>query len=219
MAFRVPRIGLMLAAIAAMPQAATAQTAYLFWLKPDFSGTPVKGDEPGIGVAMPGAKPNEISANLIWNLRAGLNVAALQCQFAPMLNTVRNYNQILKHHSREFQDSYAALTAYFKRTKPKGWQTALDQYTTRTYNGFSTMHAQLGFCETAGQIGRDALGRKKGELHLTAETRMREFRNSLIPVGDARLAYGSVLGERRLLPLDAQCWDRKGYFNTKKCRA
>ena len=98
-------------------------------------------------------------------------------------------------------------------------QVALDQYTTRTYNGFSTMHAQLGFCETAGAIGRDALSRKKGDLHVTAETRMREFRNSLIPVGDARLAYRPVLAERRLPPLDAQCWDKKGYFNSRKCSA
>ena len=39
---------------------------------------------------------------------------------------------------------------YFKKQAGKNWQREFDVYTTRTYNGFSTLHAQIGFCETAG---------------------------------------------------------------------
>ena len=206
------------AAVVALAGAAAAipASAALFWMPPDFSGAPVTGGEPGIGQTLPGATAKELQAHLIWNMRAGLNVAALQCQFSPMLLTVRNYNDLLRQHSAELTAAYTALGAYFKRTGGKTWQTQLDQYTTRTYNGFSTLHAQLGFCETAGSIGREALDRPKGSLYLTAQTRMREFRNSLVPSGDRLFGRVTFLSARPLPPLNADCWDKKNLLR-KKC--
>lgn len=200
------------------PAVPRATASYLFWIKPNFTGTPVRGDEPGIGLPMPNATAKELRAHLLWNMRAGLNVAALQCQFSPPLMTVSNYNGILRGHAQELKEAYSALNGYFKRTAGKGWQKTFDQYTTRTYNGFSTLHAQIGFCETAGFIGRDALGRRKGELHVTAEQHMREFRNSLIPTADGLYAYRYSLAPRTLVSLEPQCWDRKGRYVEKKCR-
>lgn len=202
--------------VAAAASAVTPASAALFWMTPDFSGSPVTGAEPGIGLAMPGATDKELQAHLIWNMRAGLNVAALQCQFSPTLLTVRNYNDLLRQHSAELTAAYTTISGYFKRTGGKTWQTLLDQYTTRTYNGFSTLHAQLGFCETAGSIGREALYRPKGSLHLTAKARMREFRNSLVPIGDALFGRVTLLGARTLPPLNQDCWDKKNTLR-KKC--
>lgn len=193
--------------------------AYLYWTQPNFAGEPVRGDEPGLGLPMPGATPAEIRAHLMWNMRSGLNVAALQCQFSPPLMTVRNYNSLIGQHAKELTEAYKALNGYFKRTGGKTWQVALDQYTTRTYNGFSTMHAQLSFCDTAASIGREALSRRKGELYLTAETRMREFRNSLTPTTDMALVPRPLAAIRILPPIDnPKCWDRKGFLK-KKCAA
>src|SRR5205823_846125 len=120
--------------------------AYLFWSRPSLVGAPASGGETGITLPMPGAQPAELAANLVWTMRAGLNVAALQCQFAPTLRTVENYNNMLRQHAAELQTTYATLSAYFKRTAGKNWNTALDQYTTRTYNSFSTLRAQLIYC-------------------------------------------------------------------------
>ena len=208
-----------LAAFAGMCGMVAPASASLFWMPPDFSGAPVSGGEAGIGQSMPGATPKELLAHLLWNMRAGLNVAALQCQFSPTLLTVRNYNDLLRQHGAELTTAYTVIGGYFKRTAGKTWQTALDQYTTRTYNGFSTLHAQLGFCETAGAIGREALDRPKGSLYLTAQARMREFRNSLVPSGD-RLFIRPVtlLAARPLPPLNAECWDKKDLLR-KKCEA
>ncbi len=191
-------------------------TASLFWITPNFAGEPVSGGEPGIGQPLPGATPGELQAHLLWNMRAGLNVAALQCQFSPTLLTVRNYNDLLRQHGAELNAAYKTLADYFKRTGGKTWQTALDQYTTRTYNGFSTLHAQLGFCETAGAIGREALDRPKGSLYITAQNRMREFRNSLVPSGDGLFGRITLLDARPLPPLNADCWDKKDLLR-KKC--
>ena len=208
MAKRLPVLALMLAV-------ATPGDACLFWTHPAFSGAPVIGDEPGITLPLDKANPKEKLANLVWSLRAGLNVAALQCQFAPILHTVDNYNVILRQHADELKATQATLFAYFKRTAGKTWQTAFDQYTTRTYNGFSTMHAQLGFCETAADIGRDVLGHRAGQLNLVATARMRELRNSLVPIGDAGLvmgAYGAMLPAPTIIP----CQDKKG--REKPCK-
>lgn len=209
---------MMTAALASASSTAPAG-AYLYWSMPQLSGGPVRGDEPGIGLPLPGATPAEVRASLMWNMRSGLNVAALQCQFSPPLMTVKNYNDLLNQHAKELTAAYKALGDYFKRLNRKTWQQDLDQYTTRTYNGFSTMHAQYSFCETAASIGREALSRPKGEFYKTAETRMREFRNSLVPVPDMALAAHPLRATRILPPLDdPKCWDRKGVLK-KKCAA
>jgi len=204
------KVGRLIAPALAFLTAAPSQ-AFLYWSHPPFAGAPVTGDEPGVVLALPDATPKEKIANVVWTTRAGLNVAALQCQFAPILGTVRNYNVLLRQHANELKTTQATLMAYFKRKSGKTWQTAFDQYTTRTYNGFSTMHAQLGFCDTAAEVGRDALGRRAGDLNLTATTRLRELRASLVPVGDTGLVINPdvswITG-----PTDPQpvCYNKKG---------
>src|SRR3954463_5510009 len=128
----------------AAPQAASAQ---LFLQQPDFRSGPIEGSDPLVGIPIPGATPAEYRAHLIWNLRSGLNVAALQCQFSPYLRAVPNYNAILAHHSVELAAAYKSLDAYFKRVSgPVRGQKAFDDYFTTTYNNFSArMQAQLGF--------------------------------------------------------------------------
>lgn len=191
---------------------ATPASAYLFWVQPNFVGGPVQGDEPGMGLAMPKATPAELKAHMLWNMRAGLNVAALQCQFAPILQTVPNYNDLLSKNATELNGAYQLLSAYFKRTGGKTWQKAFDQYTTRTYNGFSTMHAQLGFCETASAIGRDARKLGRGNLTTLAVNRMREFRNSLIPAGDMMRAQRYIQVSVQPPSMDKACWTKKNLF-------
>lgn len=190
--------------------------AQLYWHSPDFRGAPVVGDEPTIVIPLPGANDVEKRANTVWTLRAGLNVAALQCQFAPGLMTVHYYNDILKYHAAELEAARAALAGYFKRTAGKKADTLFDEYTTRTYNGFSTFHAQLGFCETAGSIGREAVARPKGTLYLTAQRRMREFRNSLVPKGDGLFGFVVSVNSFPLPSLDASCWNKNDLL-LQKC--
>ncbi|WP_404714148.1 hypothetical protein [Sphingomonas sp. MMS24-J13] len=193
--------------------------AYLYWGKLPLAGAPVTGDDPRIAISLAGATAKELQANLTWTMRAGLNVAALQCQFAPALGTVANYNNMLRQHAAELQATYATLGAYFKRTLPKNWSIAFDQYTTRTYNSFSTLQAQRSFCEVASSIGQDTLARPKGQLGAVAIARLREFRNSLTPIGDS-----GFVGVRpdvdvkidALPPLEPVCYDKKG--REKPCK-
>jgi hypothetical protein len=164
---------------------AAAAPAQLLLYPPPYPTGPIDPADPMVGVPLPGATPAEARAGLIWNLRSGLNVAALQCQFSPYLRTVDNYNALLAHHSRELAAAYTVLEGYFRRIHgPRNGPRRFDDYSTQTYNNFSTLQAQLGFCQTASRIGKDALARPQGQFGAVAQARMRELRGSLVAIPD-----------------------------------
>lgn len=175
------RLGLALAGLGGF---ATAASAQLFVTDPVFHLGPIEGSDPLVGLPLPGATPAEYRAHMLWNLRAGLNVAALQCQFSPYLRTVDTYNALLSHHARELASAYTTLDAYFRRIGGRAGAGNFDRYSTQTYNNFSTLRAQYAFCQTASRIGKEALARPRGELGRLASERMRELRDSLIPAPD-----------------------------------
>lgn len=201
--------------------AATPASAQFYYKMAPYEAGPVEGDEPGLGLPLPGATTAEYRAALIWNLRSALNVAALQCQFAPELNTLDNYNDMLTHHKAELKTSFDTLEGYFKRTSKtaKEAQMALDTYGTKTYSSFSTVGAQLSFCQAAGYIGRDTLFVRKGALLGVAQRRMRELRSSLIARRELQFHYYVVPSTYRAdLPnLDPRCWNKKNIYDIKRC--
>lgn len=209
------------AAVAAAAGLSAPAGAQFYFKSRDMAGERVRGDEPGIGQPMPDATPAELRAALVWNMRAALNVAALQCQFEPTLLTVDQYNSILRDHNAELKSSFDTVGKYFARvnkTKAAG-QAALDQFGTRTYSSFTAVAGQLGFCRTAHSIGRDAIFAKRGTFGDLAEERMRELRNSLEPSGEQQFQR-YLPRETAMQPtprLDAICWNKKGEWQEKKC--
>jgi hypothetical protein len=180
------------AAVAGLTAAAPAQ-AQLFYTDPVFPSGTVEPGDPLIGEELPGATPTEARAALIWNLRSGLNVLALRCQYWKYLRAVDVYNSVLAHHSAELAAAYKTLGGYFTRVKGQREGTrAFDQWSTRTYNNFQTEQSQ-GFCQTAASIGKDALTRRKGEFFNLARDRMRELRGSVAPYRDRIYLGGSAL--------------------------
>ncbi len=169
------------AAALALTSPASAQ---LFLYDPVFPSAPIEANDPLVGITLPNATPAEARAHLLWNLRSGLNVAALQCQFSPSLRAVDNYNALLAHHSRELASAYQSLEGYFRRVHGRTGPRMFDEYSTQTYNNFSTFQAQLGFCQTAARIGKAALLTRQGDLHQFATARMRELRGSLVAAYD-----------------------------------
>jgi len=213
------RVAVAAATVMVAGTAAIPAEAQFFLRSRDMSGAPVAGDETGIAQPMPGATPAEVRANLVWNMRAALNVAALQCQFEPTLLTVDNYNAILRNHRDELKGAFDTLTKYFTRVNklPKAGQTALDQYGTRTYSSFSTIAAQFNFCQTAAAIGLDAKWAPRGQFGAVAAARSRELRNSLTPYGEQRFPFYVGYDQAALPRLDPQCWDKKARWVAKKC--
>jgi len=192
--------------------------AQFFMKSPDFSGPPMVGNEPGGLIPLPGATPAETQAALVWNLRAALNIAALQCGFDRTLLTENQYNYLLTHHSVELAASFKTVEGYFRRTDKKGWQKKFDQYGTRSYISFSTVAGQYGFCQTASRVGRQALFTPKGQLYTLASARMRELRNSLLPAGEQQFPRFELSNFVARVPsLAPQCWDKNDRL-VAKCR-
>ncbi len=123
----------------------------------------------------------ETRAEQVWNLRAALNVAALQCQYSPFLRTVKNYNEMLRHHAGELNSAQTVLKGHFRRHDGARGINSFDQYTTRTYNSFSTLDAQYSFCEAAATAGREVLTLKRGDLGTEAGRHISQLRASLMP--------------------------------------
>lgn len=203
---RVPLTALLVASLTAT--AAPAPAAF-YYLPPDLAPGPVTGAEAGIITPLGGATPAELRAALTWNLRAGLNVAALQCQFEETLLTRNQYNTLLDNHRDELAAAYQTLQAYFRRTQPRTAVAAFDAYGNRLYSGFSTVLAQYSFCYAAGQIGRQAVFAPRGQLFRVAETRLRELRNSLRPgLVERQFVFWPAQVRDATPPLDERCWKR-----------
>jgi hypothetical protein len=205
------RLGLTGLCFLLMAQPAAAQ---LFWQPPDFRGTPILAGEPGIGVALPGATPEEERAGWAWQLRAGLNVMALQCQFDRTLLTENTYNAVLTNHKSELETSFAKIAAYFKRVNktPKAGQDALDRYGTKTYLGMSTVRGQLGFCQTGASIAHAAIFAPRGSFTTLAVERLRELRNSLLPAGEQQFRYPIPRVSVGMPFFEDRCWDKRGKY-------
>ena len=182
------------------PVVASPAAAQVFLYDPAFPSGPIEASDPLVGLPLPDATPAEYRAHLTWTLRSGLNVAALQCQFSPYLRTVDNYNSIIAHHSRELASAYQALEGYFRRVHGRNGPRRFDDYSTQTYNNFSTRTgAQLGFCQTASRVGREALATRKGDFNQLATARVRELRSSLTPSYEA---YAFTRAPVRLAPIN-----------------
>lgn len=170
-------------------------------------------------VVMREMTPAETRAHQVWSLRAALNVAALQCQFSPFLRTVKNYNQMLPHHSAELAAALKTINGHFVRHDgTKAARQTFDQYTTRTYNSFSTLEAQRTFCQKASEIGWEALDAKKGSYADLAATRLSEIRQAMMPTVNPLLRF--MLGWVDVPPIANPCLDRKGRqipIGSKKC--
>jgi len=217
----VTRILLAAAALASSTTAVPVR-AQFFFRSPMLAGVPVRGDELGVGLALPDATASEQKAALVWGMRAALNVAALQCDFEPTLHTVRNYNSLLTDHSIELKESYVLLDKYFARTSKtkKIGQDALDKFGTRIYSSFSAVASQYTFCQTASQIGADATFLPRGSFFDFAQGRMRELRNSLLPSGEQRFPgrISHLVTAPRLPSTEKRCW-KKDVYQPDKCGA
>lgn len=216
----VSRLSLAAAGAVALLSAAPA-SAQFYFRGPDIASQRITGDEPNfLGQAFTDATPAERRAAMVWNLRAALNVAALQCQFGPTMLTLPNYNAIVKDHAAELASSYATLTRYFVRTAKtaKAGQTALDQYGTRVYSSFSAVHSQLSFCATAHDVSQQAVFAPRGQFGEVAALRLGELRNSMTRWGEQQFPAVTYRAAALNLPVfgNDKCW-RKGAYQPSRC--
>ncbi|MCS6986886.1 MAG: hypothetical protein NZM40_05570 [Sphingomonadaceae bacterium] len=110
-----------------------------------------------------GMTEREVDFLTLWQLRVGLNVSALQCQYSPFLRLPDTYNAFLRQHADELAQAYRGLESYFRRmVGPRLGPRRFDTENTKLYQNFSPTLTQRPFCEHAALLARRALAVPKG---------------------------------------------------------
>lgn len=198
-------------------------SAQVFYKPPVIPAPVLSAPDPAFDPPLAGATLAEQKAQLVWSLRQGLLLGALQCHSQyPTLLTTSNYNALLSNHAAELAAAMRSLNGYFTRNYPstKAAQAALDQFATRTTSVYSTVAAQPAFCDTAARIGRAALAVPRGQLAGFAMARLGTLRASLTAGGEQQfdiLQPDAPLPHAPLPSLAPRCWSKKGVYNPAKC--
>ncbi|KUO57706.1 MAG: hypothetical protein APF82_03125 [Sphingomonadales bacterium BRH_c42] len=95
------------------------------------------------------------SLQRLWNLRSGLNVAALNCQRAQHAALVDNYKILLKRHSRELARANTALATEYRKAHGSSFRNVQDSYMTRVYNYFALPPTMPQFCDVALEVSSE----------------------------------------------------------------
>lgn len=100
----------------------------------------------------------------IWDMRAALNVAALQCQSDVMLALPDRYNTFIRLHEDELKRVYNSLVS------KRGGQAKFDRINTQTYNRFATIKQKVVFCNKAADISIEAMNAAPNQLLTVARS-------------------------------------------------
>jgi len=100
----------------------------------------------------------------VWNVRSGLNVAALNCLQPRHAALVDNYKTFLNKHSRELRSTNDALAREYRNAHGSRYRDAQDTYMTQVYNYFALPPALPRFCDAALEISHEAVLVQPGQL-------------------------------------------------------
>lgn len=146
------------------------------------------------------------AAGKTWNLRSGLNVAALNClepQHAPILTA---YKALLTGQKRKLAAANKAIESEFRaRYSAATFRTEWDQYMTQVYNYFALPPVVDQFCTVATEISNNYLLLPPDDLDAYAAVMLPRleavftdfygrFENYRVAVADWDARYGAQYG-------------------------
>lgn len=139
----------------------------------------------------------------LWNVRSGLNVAALNCLRPEHAGLVDNYRAFLKHHSRELAATNRALANEYRSKYGRGFRDQQDAYMTRVYNYFALPPVLPEFCNVALELSHEIVGVPAGKL------------DEFSPIALARMeqVYENFFSAYERYRVDLAAWDAR-YGNT-----
>lgn len=146
------------------------------------------------------------AAGTTWNLRSGLNVAALNClepQHAPILTA---YKALLTGQQKKLTAANKAVESEFRaRYGAATYRTEQDQYMTQVYNYFALPPVRDQFCSVATEISSNYLLLPPTDLDAYAAVMLPRletvftdfygrFENYRLAVADWDARYGAQYG-------------------------
>ncbi len=113
----------------------------------------------------------------VWNLRSGLNVAALNCldpKYAPILPAYRIF---LDSRKRELRKASDDVQAFYRKEHGAQWRPKFDGYMTQVYNYYALPPAKVAFCDAALDIANDFVMLPDSELEAFAMANLPRLEN------------------------------------------
>lgn len=129
------------------------------WATPTLAYPPLGPD--GLRVSV---NRNISPSQMVWNLRSGLNVAALNCRDAEHAEVLSNYKLLLKNHAKGLRAVNAKVDAEWKAKYGAGFIKAREKYMTEVYNHYSIPPVKPAFCNAALAVSREIPTLKAADL-------------------------------------------------------
>jgi hypothetical protein len=112
----------------------------------------------------------------LFNLRAGLNVAALGCRgMAYEQDLIDNYNALQLQHKAAIAQAERNAIAGIGRRTGVGGNAGRDRMGTKLYNYFAMPPVQKAFCPVAYRVSQDVRRMSSAELTVKAPALLREI--------------------------------------------
>lgn len=121
------------------------------------------------------SSPNNVTgktAENVWRLRSGLNVAALSCRNSEHKSVVPAYGDMLKRHKTLLSAAYNAET---QRHGVSGF----DRSQTVVYNRFSNHRSPEDFCRSAASVAEQSVAMDSAALSANAGSLVAELERGL----------------------------------------
>lgn len=108
---------------------------------------------------------DSVDSQLVWNLRAAYNVAALNCNGPAYVEIADNYRAFLKSHAKPLARANAGVDATFKaKYGAKDYIRTRETYMTQVYNYFAYPPTLTHFCDAALVMSRESAAIKAADL-------------------------------------------------------
>ncbi len=115
-----------------------------------------------IPVVGPDGKRITVNSNLtpeerLWHMRAGFNVAALNCTSPQHMIIADHYNQFLRTHARGLAAANTAVDRKYRASYGSAAQSTRDRFMTQVYNHFALPPASAQFCDASLLIAQESV--------------------------------------------------------------
>jgi len=116
--------------------------------------------------------PTGRTSTAVWQLRSGLNVAALSCRGRGRAPVAGEYGKMLSRHR-------TLLAAAYKEEERRLGRAGFDRQQTRAYNRFANQRSPEKFCQTASELARSANRMDSADLAPAARGMVAELESRL----------------------------------------
>ena len=110
-----------------------------------------------------------LAERAFWQLKTGLNVAAIGCRGHDEATLVAAYNQIIKNHTRTIQAAEKKVIADLAKANRTTGVKERDRLSTQLFNYFAQPPAQIEFCRRATMLAQTVAATSSAQLFSNAE--------------------------------------------------